>query len=193
MLMHPKPVSLPPFFLPLSGDGLCFSTTHNCTGASSNLELQEECCLGNGLSYGNGSECQICYGKHNYVKYGVSHILYYHVKPHTYHISYYHDLCVDIFCNSIHSSSLVSKRRHCHTMKYILAPPHGYIIQEVILTSWSCVASVPGSLPYAYAIFTYDLWTPRNEKSGLGTRLGHVYSPRGVHAYAYTINAICML
>ena len=28
------------------------------------------------------------------------------------------------------------------------------------------VASVPGSLPYACAIFTYDLWTPRNEKSG---------------------------
>ena len=28
------------------------------------------------------------------------------------------------------------------------------------------LASVPGSLPYACAIFTYDLWTPRNEKSG---------------------------
>ena len=28
------------------------------------------------------------------------------------------------------------------------------------------VASVPGSLPYACASFTYDLWTPRNEKSG---------------------------
>ena len=27
------------------------------------------------------------------------------------------------------------------------------------------VALVPGSLPYACAIFTYDLWTPRNEKS----------------------------
>ena len=28
------------------------------------------------------------------------------------------------------------------------------------------LASVPGSLPYACAIFTYDLWTPRNKKSG---------------------------
>ena len=28
------------------------------------------------------------------------------------------------------------------------------------------LASVPGSLSYACAIFTYDLWTPRNEKSG---------------------------
>ena len=27
------------------------------------------------------------------------------------------------------------------------------------------LASVPGSLPYACAIFMYDLWTPRNEKS----------------------------
>ena len=28
------------------------------------------------------------------------------------------------------------------------------------------IASVPGSPPYACTIFTYDLWTPRNEKSG---------------------------
>ena len=37
-----------------------------------------------------------------------------------------------------------------------------------IVSTWRAerLASVPGSLPYACAIFTYDLWTPRNEKSG---------------------------
>ena len=35
------------------------------------------------------------------------------------------------------------------------------------LCTCTCMLTlVLGSLPYACAIFTYDLWTPRNEKSG---------------------------
>ena len=51
-------------FLPLSVDGQCFTTTYNCSGATKNLESEEDCCLRNGLSYGDGLGCQICYGKH---------------------------------------------------------------------------------------------------------------------------------
>ena len=57
-------IGLPSSFLPLSVDGQCFTTTYNCTGATKNLESEGDCCLGNGLSYGDGSRCQICYGKH---------------------------------------------------------------------------------------------------------------------------------
>ena len=46
------------------GDGQCFITARNCTGANRKLESEEKCCLGNGLSYDNGLTCQICYGKH---------------------------------------------------------------------------------------------------------------------------------
>ena len=51
------------------------------------------------------------------------------------------------------------------TFVYIHVDTHGLCFRAKI---WSAVhvASVPGSLPYACAIFTYDLWTPRNEKSG---------------------------
>ena len=60
--------------IPFSGDGQCFITTHNCTGANRNLESEEECCLGNGLSYSNGLACQVCYGKHTNVCENVVHV-----------------------------------------------------------------------------------------------------------------------
>ena len=45
----------------------------------------------------------------------------------------------------------------------------GITVLELIYYNYAHnLASVPGSLPYACAIFTYDLWTPRNKKSGRG-------------------------
>ena len=63
--IHLTKIGLLSSFLPFSVDGDCFTTTHNCTGATKNLDSEEECCVGNGLSYySNGSGCQICYGKY---------------------------------------------------------------------------------------------------------------------------------
>ena len=49
-----------------------------------------------------------------------------------------------------------------------------YMYCYTIFEALFLLASVPGSLPYACAIFKYDLWTPRNENvrgERLGTRL----------------------
>ena len=57
---------------------------------------------------------------------------------------------------------MILQHRTCQKMRQ----DHQFFTLTLLLLQYRYVASVPGSLPYACAIFTYDLWTPRNEKSG---------------------------
>ena len=66
--LPPSPtLYLPPLFSSPSGNAQCFTASTTCSGANIPLgpgqEPDRDCCVGDGMSFNDGSRCEICYGK----------------------------------------------------------------------------------------------------------------------------------